>query len=140
MCTPRSPRPTSPPRSAWPASSNCGRHAVLGPLLEAIDDAHDRGESAPTARADLAVRLQEHLTHEKEAALPVIDSTLDDEQWMQSARRPPGGSAPTCPGSCHGCWTAVDAQRTQAVLGGLPEPAQQDYRNEWQPTYAANDW
>ena len=30
-------------------------HAALGPLLEAINDALDRGESAPGARADLAV-------------------------------------------------------------------------------------
>src|SRR5918999_1831639 len=46
-------------------------HAALGPLLEAIDDALRRGESAPVARADLAARLQEHITHEEEDALPV---------------------------------------------------------------------
>src|SRR5919106_658737 len=57
--------------------------AALGPLLEAIDDALDRGESAPAARADLATRLEQHLTHEEEAALPVIDRTLNEEQWLQ---------------------------------------------------------
>ena len=56
-------------------------HGALGPLLEAIDAALAHGESAPEARADLAARLQEHLTHEEEAALPVIDRTLTEEQW-----------------------------------------------------------
>ena len=58
-------------------------HAALGPLLDAIDDALDRGESAPGARADLAARLEQHLAHEEEAGLPLIDRTLGTEQWIE---------------------------------------------------------
>src|SRR4029453_18092467 len=44
-------------------------HAGLAPLLEDIDAALARGDSGPRARAELAIRLQHHLTHEEEAAL-----------------------------------------------------------------------
>jgi len=40
-------------------------HALLGPLLEAVDGALTRGESAPQGRADLDALLQEHLTHRR---------------------------------------------------------------------------
>ena len=115
-------------------------HAVLGPLLDAIDNALDRSESAPGARADLAAGLQEHLTHEEEAALPLIDRTFDEDQWMQfgaAAAAKVGPDMPTyLPWLLHG----VDSERANDVLGQLPQPVQQDYRDEWQPAYAANDW
>jgi hypothetical protein len=34
----------------------------------------------------------------------------------------------------------ADAGRTKAVLGRHPDQAQQAYRNEWQPAYAAKNW
>lgn len=34
----------------------------------------------------------------------------------------------------------ADADRTKAVLGRHPDPAQQACRNEWQPTYTAKNW
>lgn len=34
----------------------------------------------------------------------------------------------------------ADADRTKAVLGRHPDQAQQAYRNEWQPAYAAKNW
>jgi iron-sulfur cluster repair protein YtfE (RIC family) len=115
-------------------------HAALEPLLAALDDALVRGKSGPTARAELAARLQEHLTHEEEAALPVIDRTLDTAQWMQfgdSAAARIGRHMPTfLPWLLDG----ADGERAEAILGVLPEPAQQDYRNEWVPAYAARSW
>jgi hypothetical protein len=115
-------------------------HAGLEPLLEAIDDALDRGESAPVARGDLALRLQEHLTHEEEAALPVIDRTLDEQQWMafgESSAEKVGSDMPTfLPWLLDG----ADGERTKSLLGHLPEPVQQSYRNEWQPAYAGKNW
>jgi iron-sulfur cluster repair protein YtfE (RIC family) len=115
-------------------------HAGLGPLLEAIDAALTHGESAPEARADLAVRLQEHLTHEEDAALPVIDRTLTEEQWMQFGEAATERIGADMPHFLPWLLDGADTERTNAVLGRLPEPAQQTYRDEWQPAYAANDW
>lgn len=115
-------------------------HAALVPLLETIDDALDSGESAPEARADLAVRLREHLTHEEEAALPVIDSTLTDEQWIQFGEASVARIGADMPTLLPWVLDGADAERTKAVLGVLPEPVQQTYRNEWQPAYEAKNW
>lgn len=115
-------------------------HAALGPLLEAIDDALDGGESAPAARGDLAARLREHLLHEEEAALPVIDRTLSEEQWMQFGEASAEKVGPDMPTFLPWLLDGADCERTRAILGHLPEPAQRTYRDEWQPTYAAKDW
>lgn len=114
-------------------------HAALEPLLEAIDGALDRGESAPTARADLAARLEAHLVHEEEVALPLIDRTLDEGQWMQFGEAAAAQVGPDMGTFLPWVLDGVDAERTATILGQLPEPAQQAYRNDWQPAYAAKD-
>jgi hypothetical protein len=115
-------------------------HARLGPLLEDIDDALDRGDSASVARADLAARLQEHLTHEEDAALPVIDRTLTEEQWTQFGEASAEKVGPDMPTFLPWLLDGADDERTNALLDHLPEPAQQAYRTEWQPAYAAKNW
>jgi hypothetical protein len=115
-------------------------HDALGPLLEVIDDALDRGESAPGARADLAARLQEHLVHEEEAALPLIDRTLDEEQWMEFGEAAAARIGLDMPHFLPWVLDGADAERTTEILGSLPEPVQQTYRDEWQPAYAAKEW
>jgi hypothetical protein len=115
-------------------------HAALGPRLEAVDHALDHGESAPAARADLAVRLHEHLSHEEQAALPVIDDTLNAEQWMQFADASAARIGSDMPTFLPWLLDGADAERTDAILGHLPEPARRVYRNEWQPAYAAKSW
>jgi ABC-2 type transport system permease protein len=115
-------------------------HAALGPRLEAVDHALDHGESAPAARADLAVRLHEHLSHEEQAALPVIDDTLNAEQWMQFADASAARIGSDMPTFLPWLLDGAGAEPTDAILGHLPEPARRDYRNEWQPAYAAKNW
>jgi Hemerythrin HHE cation binding domain len=115
-------------------------HAALGPLLDAIDEALDRGDSAPGARVDLAARLREHLTHEEDVALPLIDCTLDEEQWMrfgEASAQKVGLDMPTfLPWLLDG----ADDDNAKAMLNHLPEPAQQTFVNDWQPTYEAKNW
>jgi Hemerythrin HHE cation binding domain len=115
-------------------------HAALGPLLDAIDDALDRGESVPGARADLAARLEQHLAHEEEAGLPLIDRTLGTEQWIQVGEVAAARIGPDMPHFLPWLLDGADAERTKEILASLPDPAQQAYRNEWQPAYAARDW
>lgn len=113
-------------------------HAGLAPLLDTIDAALDRGGSAPDARADLAVRLREHLTHEEDAALPVIDRTLDEEQWLQFGEASAQAVGPDMPTFLPWLLDGADGERIEAILDHLPEPAQQAYRNDWQPTWASH--
>ena len=115
-------------------------HAALGPLLETTNAALDRNESAPEARADLAARLEEHLAHEEDAALPLIDAHLTEEQWMTFGQAATERIGPNMPQFLPWVLDGADTERTMAVLGRLPEPAQQTYRDEWQPAYAAKDW
>ena len=115
-------------------------HATLEPLLDAIDDALDRGESAPAARADLTARLGEHLRHEEEAALPLIDSTLSEEQWVRFGEAGMASLRPDMPTFLPWLLSGTTGERASGVLGYLPAPVQANLRDEWQPAYAATDW
>jgi hypothetical protein len=112
-------------------------HAALGPVLAAVDDALDRGDTAPGARNELAVRLEEHLTHEEEEALPIIDRTLDEQQWMQFGEAAVATIGPDMPTFLPWLLHGADEERTAAVLGRLPEPVQRSYEKDWRPAYAA---
>lgn len=115
-------------------------HAGLGPLLDDIDGALDRGTPAPRATADLAARLREHLTHEEAAALPLVDRTLDEQQWMHFGEVSAGKIGPDMPTFLPWLLDGADGERLAAILGHLPDAVRQDYLNEWQPAYAATDW
>ena len=115
-------------------------HASIGPLLETIDKALGRGESAPEARTELAERLQQHLEHEERAALPLVDATLSWDQWMQFGQAAAERVGPNMPNYLPWLLDGADEDTTARVLGVMPEPVQQTYRKEWQPAYAAKDW
>jgi Tfp pilus assembly protein FimV len=115
-------------------------HAVLGPLLETIDEALGTGESAPEARADLAERLQEHLEHEEQAALPLVDATLSLDEWMRFGQTAAERVGPNMPNYLPWLLDGADDDTTARVLSVMPEPVQETYRKEWQPAYAAKDW
>jgi hypothetical protein len=115
-------------------------HAVLPPLLEAVDAALGRGESAPETCAELAANLQEHLVHEEEAALPLIDATLTEEQWMAFGAASTEKLGPDMPHFLAWLLDGVTPDRAASILGILPEPVQTTYRDEWEPAYAVKDW
>jgi hypothetical protein len=114
-------------------------HALIGPLLEAVDAALTRGESATQARADLEARLQAHLTHEEDAALPLIDRALTEEQWMAVGQGSTERVGPDMPRFLPWVLDGADEDTSARVLGRIPEPVQQAYRNEWRPAYAKLD-
>jgi hypothetical protein len=115
-------------------------HAALAPLLETIDEALDRGDSAPHARTELAERLQQHLEHEERAALPLVDETVGLDQWIQFGQAAAERVGPNMPNYLPWLLDGADADTTGRVLGVMPVPVQQTYRNEWQPAYAAKHW
>jgi iron-sulfur cluster repair protein YtfE (RIC family) len=115
-------------------------HAAIGPLLEAIDEGLERGDSVPQARAELATKLQEHLSHEEEAALPLIDATVTVEQWMGFGQAGAERLGPNMPKYLPWLLDGADEDTTARVLRVIPPPVQEMYRNEWQPAYAAKEW
>lgn len=114
-------------------------HEAIGPVLAALDRALAAGESAPQVRADLDTRLREHLTHEETEALPLVDRTLTVDQWTtfgMGATQRVGADMPTfLPWLLEG----ADDDMTARVLGFIPPPVQQSYRDEWQQAYGARD-
>lgn len=114
-------------------------HAAFGPLLAELNRTLDRGERPSDARANLDARLREHMAHEEGAALPLVDRTLTEEQWVefgQGSTKLVGADMPRfLPWMLEG----ADENTTARVLRLLPEPVQQTYRDEWRPAYAALD-
>jgi Hemerythrin HHE cation binding domain len=115
-------------------------HAALSPLLEDIDEGLERGDSAPQARAEMATKLEEHLSHEEDAALPLIDATLTVEQWMAFGQAATERLGPNMAKYLPWLLDGADEDTTARVLTVIPPPVQEMYRNEWQPAYAAKDW
>jgi hypothetical protein len=116
-------------------------HAGIDPLLASIDAALLDPETGPARLGELtealATALRGHLDHEEAHGLALIDSTITDEQWLafgvEHGKRIGGDIARYLP------WILDDAtpEITAKVLGLLPPPVQQSYRDAWQPAYAA---
>lgn len=109
-------------------------HAAIGPLLEAVSSG-----SAPQARADLDAQLRQHLTHEEAEALPLIDATLTEEQWMAFGQTANQRIGPDMPQFLPWLLHDADNDTTARVLRFIPEPVQQTYQNEWLPAFAATE-
>jgi hypothetical protein len=113
-------------------------HEQLDPLLERIDDEVDAGRSADAAASirELATSLRQHMRHEENEALPLIETHLGTSGWGEFAQRMRStigykGAAVYFPWVLDG---ASDAM-SRAVLGLLPVPARLLYRRSWLPRY-----
>ena len=115
-------------------------HSAIDPLLAAIDAALLDPESGPQRLGELtdalATGLGRHLDHEEAEGLALIDATVTDEQWMafgvEHGKRIGDDTARYLP------WVLDNAtpESTAKILGLLPPPVQQLYRDAWQPAYA----
>ena len=114
-------------------------HATIDPRIEQIDAAvADHNETAVAAElAMLATGLSQHMIHEEEAALPLLERRLGAAGWeafTQEIRQQQGGlkgAAEYLPWVLDG---ATPESRT-AVLALLPAPARLLYRRVWEPGY-----
>jgi hemerythrin HHE cation binding domain-containing protein len=112
-------------------------HAQIDPLLAAVDDAlAGSASNLATHAAELASALEWHLTHEEDAALPLIQSVCTTGDWRAFAgemRRRQGvkGAAIYVPWILHGA--APDGQ--QRFLAALPAPVRVISRLLWEPRY-----
>jgi hemerythrin-like domain-containing protein len=115
-------------------------HSAIDPLLAAIDAALADRHAGPQRLGELtdalATALRTHLDHEEAEGLALIDATVTGERW--EAFRAESGSR--IAGDVHRYlpWMLDDMPPdvTAMVLGLLPPPLQQTYRDEWQPAYA----
>ncbi|MGA8245729.1 MAG: hemerythrin domain-containing protein [Nocardioides sp.] len=114
-------------------------HGSLDPRLEQIDAAIDAGD-ATTLRAELealAEGLSQHMIHEEQAALPLLERRTGAAGWesfTREIRAQQGGlkgAAEYLP------WVLDDAtpETTAKVLHLLPPPARFLYRRLWEPKY-----
>jgi hypothetical protein len=113
-------------------------HAVLDPLLSAVDDALTGRPEQPldTRLQDLAAALDAHLAHEENRALPLIQSVLTRDDWRGFAKamaRAQGvkGAAVYVPWIVDGASTA-ERRRFFSVL---PRPVRVINRLLWEPRY-----
>jgi len=114
-------------------------HAAIVPLLETLDRALTDGQTTPQARANLGARLREHLAHEEREALPLVDQTLTEEQWMAFGQGSIQRIAADMPRFWPWVLDGADEETTAHLLGILPAPVRQTYENDWLPTYTAVD-
>ena len=120
-----------------------GEHAVIEPLLTAIDAAAadpDYGyQRLGDITDELVVKLTAHLTHEENDGLALIDASLTPQQWQRFAQV--HGERLTGDASMYMPWllNGASPQILDAVLSKFPPPLLAAYRDQWAPAYAALD-
>jgi hypothetical protein len=117
-------------------------HALIDPLLAAIDEAFGRddpGRDVGALIGELGTTLRDHLDHEERDALPLIDRTLSLEQWIGFGQAAVQALGPDGPRYFPWLLDGADEETTQRVLGVLPEPVRAACRNEWIPAYEEQD-
>jgi hemerythrin-like domain-containing protein len=115
-------------------------HSAIDPLLVSIDGALADRQSGPQRLGELtdalAAALRGHLHHEESEGLALVDATVTAEQWrafgVETGKRVGSDVQRFFPWLVDGAAPDV----TATVLGMLPPPVQQAYRDEWQPAYA----
>jgi hypothetical protein len=114
-------------------------HAAIEPILESLDRALAQGTSTSRARTDLERHLVEHLAHEEDDALPLIDQTLTEDQWMTFGQATAQRMGPDMATYLPWMLDGVDEDTTTRVLALLPPPVRQAYADEWRPAFLALD-
>jgi hypothetical protein len=118
-------------------------HAVIDPLLAAIDAALADRDTGPAVLGDLtgslADALRGHLKHEEDEALDLMQATLTQEQWVHYGVVHRDRTGPDATVLTPWVLDGADEQTTATMLGMLPEPVRAAYRDQWQPAFAAID-
>src|SRR5262245_3820189 len=114
-------------------------HAQIDPLLDAVDAALADRDGGPERLGGLVdslhTNLTGHLRHEENEALALIDATLNQAQWQhfgEIQRNEIGADTRR-----YLPWLLDDTstQHVAYILGLLPEPVRNAYRDEWRPAY-----
>ncbi|ACU74701.1 Hemerythrin HHE cation binding domain protein [Catenulispora acidiphila DSM 44928] len=127
------------PDTAEILAAMAAEHARLDPLLEAVDVAMEErrdSEDLAGAVAFLEAALNDHMKHEEQAALPLIQEVLTPKDWAAFSRaiarkQKLSGAAAYVPWVIDG---ADDAQRA-AFFTAMPAPVKVLNRMFWSSRY-----
>ena len=116
-------------------------HAVIEPLLVAIDDAAADPDEGTQQFGDivdeLVTKLTWHLAHEESDGRELIDAALSAEEWQSFAgshgQRLIGDASTYVPWLLAG----TGPETVEAFLANIPPPLAVSYREHWAPDYAA---
>lgn len=111
-------------------------HAAVDPVIEAIDAGAE--PLAPLVEA-LATGLTNHLRHEEDEALPLIDEVLAPEQVGHFGQVHRTKIGPDGPRILPWLLDGVDDDTAATMLSLLPEPARAAFETAWRPAYASLD-
>ncbi len=118
-------------------------HAAIDPVLEAVDAALADRETGPGRLGDLVDALTgvvtAHLKHEEDEALALIDATLTVEQWQHVSEVHRNNIGADAPRYLPWLLEGASEQSTATILGRMPEPLRNAYRDEWRKAYVALD-
>jgi hemerythrin-like domain-containing protein len=114
-------------------------HVRIDPLLEAIDRAvvrtEDEADDVAELVADLSSSLLDHLGHEEQDGLPLIDATVTVQVWQAFAAE--HGKRIGSDAGRYFPWVfdGADPSVTASALSRLPPSVQQAFRDEWELAY-----
>jgi hypothetical protein len=115
-------------------------HAIIDPLLQAVDAAAEAGRDATSfgdVIDELVAKLGAHLAHEESDGLDLIDATLSLADWQHfgqvHGRRLISDASTYMPWLLNG----ADPQAVAAFLANVPPPLAAAYRDQWASDYAA---
>ena len=118
-------------------------HAVIEPLLEAVDNVAANSDEGDHQLGDivdeLVTKLTRHLVHEESEGRELIDATLSAEEWQNFARS--HGQRLLGDASTYVPWLLEGAspETVEAFLANIPPPLAASYRGQWAPSYASTD-
>lgn len=107
-------------------------HAVLDPLMEAIDAGLEVADHADA----LVTALHAHLRHEETEVLPLIESVLPAEQWQRFGQTHGGRIVADAPRYLPWLLEGMAPERAGSLLDGMPPEFQEQYRDQWRSAYA----
>ena len=113
-------------------------HALIPPALAAVDTAIRGGGPLTPSSEELARLLLQHLAHEEQAVLPLIEQHLSQGQWHAFLMKERGRRRPRERPEFL-TWVLDDASEhdAHAVLSEVPAPGRLVYRRILRPRYQA---
>ncbi|WP_431043196.1 hemerythrin domain-containing protein [Streptomyces sp. P1-3] len=118
-------------------------HALIDPLIEAIDVAMSDPDTEPAVVGSLADELADaltaHLKHEENEAIPLIQATATPQQWAHFSQVHGQRIGPDAPRLLPWLLDEATEETAATMLASLPEAARAAYADQWRPAYNALD-